>query len=426
MSIHYLRRPLRRTAITLSTLILLLLGANTLPAQFTGGPGDGFSNRLTIQLTLDGIPAGVSALYVGGPGDGFDQETFGTTISGLDLSALYGGGAGDGFDREVANFNLSGVDLSILFGGGPGDGFDEDIVSLTISGESLDQLFGGGPGDGFDGELVQLTISGESLAELYGGGPGDGFDRDVVSLTISGESLDQLFGGGPGDGFDARRVSFALSGEDFAGLFRGGPGDGFDATFYAGSIPLPLTLVSFDAIPGKDFVLLRWQTENEAATDFFTIEKTVNGTSFADVGDTDAAGYSEPGERLHYEMRDDEPYQGTSYYRLKTTDFDGMISLSHLLEVEFSDAKGWDFTLFPNPNTGRHFSVRAEGFEAGAEVRLEVFDANGRALFTDHYAYEAGRAYRFDLPTRLAAGSYLVRVSDGAGKYQSKVLLVGR
>lgn len=408
-------------------LLLCFFGSSTnLRAQYLGGAGDGFSQRVIVQVTFDGIPAGVTALYVGGSGDGFDQDTYSTTISGADLSALFSGGAGDGFDRESANFNLSGADLSILFFGGSGDGFDRDVVTRVLSGDNVNQLFGGGSGDGFDRAVVQLTLSGTALAELYGGGPGDGFDRSVANLTLNGQQLAELFGGGPGDGFDTRRISVAISGEDFAALYGGGGGDGFDAVFFAGSIPLPLTLISFDAIAGKDFVLLKWVTENEMATDFFTIEKTRDGLRFDPVGDTDAAGQSEPGERLHYEMQDDEPYQGTSFYRLKTTDFDGFISLSYLVEVAFSDADGWGFTLFPNPNTGQHFSIRTEGLEAGELLHLEVFDASGRALFSEQYRQAPNEAFRFDLAARLATGTYLVRLRNTEGGSQAKLLLVGR
>lgn len=416
----------KRWARTLVQGMVLMLALTNLQAQYTGGPGDGFTNRIIVQVTFDGIPAGVTALYVGGLGDGFDRSVETATISGFDLSPLFSGGSGDGFDRDQETATISGFDLSPLYLGSSGDGFDRDVVTLTISGDNINQLYGGGGGDGFDRDVVTLTISGETLDELYGGGPGDGFDRDLVTLTISGETLDELYGGGSGDGFDARRISVAISGEDFASLYGGGGGDGFDVIFYAGSIPLPLTLVSFDAFPEKDYVLLKWVTENEVATDFFTIEKTRDGFDFAEVGDTDAAGDSEPGERLHYEMRDDEPYQGTSFYRLKTTDFDGMVSHSHLVEVEYSDAESWDFTLFPNPNTGKHFSVRTDGIVDGEEVTLEVFDANGRALFIEQYRHTVGEAFRFDLATRLTSGSYLVRVRDAKGGYQAKILLVGR
>jgi hypothetical protein len=410
--------------------LLALLGGImlTIPlfAQYTGGDGDGYTNSGIVQVTIDGIPAGVTSLYVGGDGDGFDQSVNTLSLSGIDFSSLFGGGYGDGFDQKTVSITLSGENLVALFGGGDGDGFDQEVASLTLSGSSLSGLFGGGDGDGFDGKTVNVTISGESLATLFGGGDGDGFDHKSVSIALNGTTLAPLFGGGDGDGYDALQFSATISGQDLAALFGGGDGDGFDVSLYAGSIPLPLTLISFDAFPEKDYVLLKWVTEDEDGTDFFTIEKTAHGLDFADVGTVEAAGFSEPGERLNYELRDEEPYQGTSFYRLQTTDFDGAISLSHLIEVEYSSAEDWSFTLFPNPNTGKHFSVRTDGLESGEKLYLEVFDATGRALFTEQYDHFQGEAFRFDLTKRLAAGSYLIRLRDGSGNYQAKILIVGK
>lgn len=407
------------------TLSLFGMMMPTLKAQFAGGDGDGFIERGIVQVTFDGIPAGVTGLYLGGDGDGSDFDRTSFTISGEDLSALFAGGHGDGFDFRQVALTVSGQDLALLFAGGDGDGFDLSTASVTVSGESLARLFEGGDGDGFDKSMINGTLSGTSLAGLFGGGDGDGFDHQTTNVVLNGEMLASLFGGGDGDGFDHMSLSAVLSGPSLAALFGGGDGDGFDVSLFEGSIPLPLTLISFDAFPEQDYVLLKWVTESEEATDYFTIEKTADGALFSEVGDTDAAGFSEPGEQLHYEMRDYEPLQGTSYYRLKTTDFDGAISLSHLVEVQYSDAIDWSFNLFPNPNTGKHFNVKTEGMEAGEMMTIQVFDLSGKALFTESYRNSPGNSYRFDLEQRLPSGSYMIRLGHEQLGYQAKILLVG-
>jgi hypothetical protein len=59
-------------------------------------------------------------------------------------------------------------------------------------------------------------------------------------------------------------------------------------------------------------------------------------------------------------------------------------------------------------------------------LTLEVFDASGRALSTEQYQNSPGEAFRFDLATRLASGSYLIRLRDADAKYPAKMLLAGR
>lgn len=413
--------------IIITTITTLLLGLSPpLVAQFGGGPGDGVDDSDSPQLNLDGIPSGLRPLYGGGPGDGFDQLTASVALDGQSAAAIFGGGRGDGADRFAGSFGLEGSDLAVLYGGSSGDGFDREIGSTSLSGVSTNVLYGGSAGDGFDRLSVNFALDGTSIASLYGGGGGDGFDRRLASLALDGTQLDALFGGGAGDGFDRNTGAFTLSGQDLAVLFGGGIGDGYDDAFFDGVIPLPLTLISFDAFPEEDFVLLRWVTEDEVSTDFFTIEKTRDGRAFDWVGETPAAGFSEPGEQLHYNLRDEAPYQGTSFYRLKTTDFDGAISLSHLVEVNYAQATNWGFTLFPNPNTGKHFSLRTDGVSDQQLLRLQIFDAYGKQLLERDFTSVPGGASRFNLTRRLPAGSYLIRVAQPqTGETQAKILLVG-
>ncbi|MBC6992847.1 T9SS type A sorting domain-containing protein [Neolewinella lacunae] len=410
----------------LTTLLLGLAGLSPpLLAQFSGGPGDGFTQRRTIQLDLTGVPVGVRPLYLGGSDDGFARAGGAFSLTGQSLTVLYGGGRGDGFDRAGGSLTLGGQSLAILYGGGPGDGFDRSSNSLTLSGQTLAILYGGGPGDGFDRSSNSLTLGGQTLAILYGGGPGDGFDKQTFAGSLAG-TMFMLYGGGPGDGFDRAIVAATLGGFNLADLYRGGAGDGFDYATYFGSIPLPLLLIRFEAFPEQDYVLIRWQTEDEVATDYFTIEKTRDGRDFAFVGETEAAGFSEPGERLDYQLKDHQPYPGTSFYRLMTTDLDGAISLSHLVEVQLSDARAnWDFLLFPNPNTGSQVNVRPSGLEPGATVTLEIFDAAGKHLL-QRTLTATGADHRFELQRKLSPGSYLIRMTDAAGIIKAKLLLVGR
>lgn len=403
-------------------ITLLLCLPSLLFAQYGGGEGDGFTARLVIQLDLTGVPAGVRPLFAGGRGDGADRFTISTTLSGAELAQLFRGGSGDGHDNFTVNLTLDGTELSPLYGGGNGDGFDQKTISTALEGTTFTALFSGGSGDGFDQGAAAGALDGQSLAGLFAGGPGDGFDRVTITGTLSGAMLD-LYGGGPGDGFDEATGSFSLTGTDLAILFGGGGGDGFDTETFFGVLPLPLTLISFDAFPEDKYVLLRWVTEDEVATDFFTIEKTRNGSDFAFVGTTEAAGDSEPGERLHYDMKDEQPYDGTSFYRLQTTDFDGAISLSHLVEVNFTNAEGWDFQFFPNPNTGRQVNFRPVGLEDGSALQLEILDVQGRALLRDELTTD-GSDHRFDLTTPLPSGSYLIRVTDGQGQGKAKILIV--
>ena len=370
--------------------------------------------------------ATVGALYRGGNGDGFDSRIVSLTLTGQSITVLYGGGNGDGFDRISISRTLTGTDLAILYGGGNGDGFDNITIARTLSGAELTVLYGGGAGDGHDRTSVTRTLTGTDVAILYGGGNGDGFDNVIIAQTISGATLTALYGGGNGDGFDRTTVTRTLTNTDLTVLYGGGNGDGFaELRLDGGLVVLPLTLIVFEAHPYDKYVLLKWITEDELDTDFFTIEKTRDGTEFVEVTTLDAAGFSEPGERLHYDARDESPYEGVSYYRLVTTDFDGTLNLSQLVQVQYATADGWDFTAYPNPNGGEVLSLEAQGAERGETLTLTVHDATGRKVLTHRYDHQPGTAERIDLQHRLPAGSYLLRVQRPNGEYQAKMMIVG-
>ena len=147
-------------------------------AQYAGGRGDGFTRRTIVEVTFDGVPAGVRALFIGGRADGHASlRSPGFLVGSASLTVLYAGGAGDGFDKTTVSQVLGGQSVRQLYLGGAGDGFDRADVQLLINGRSLSALFAGGQGDGFDRAVVSTLVSGRSLAALYRGGGGDGFDR---------------------------------------------------------------------------------------------------------------------------------------------------------------------------------------------------------------------------------------------------------
>lgn len=404
-------------------LLLLTLLPASLLAQFTGGSADGEARSDAIQLDLGGVPGGIRGLYAGGMEDGYATAQGFSDLSNGGMSAIYAGGRNDGYHASATYTSISGTELANIYMGGSGDGYSYLQESQTLSGKSLEGLYSGGDGDGFDYRQESYSLGGQSSDGWFGGGDGDGFDVAVESNSLG--AMLMLYGGGDGDGFDHMTSPFALSGADLQSLFQGGPGDGAALTNFAGVVPLPLTLISFEAIPNETFVLLRWVTEDEIDTDFFTIEKTRTGRQFDWVGELLAAGYSLPGEQIHYEMKDHNPYPGTSFYRLKTTDFDGQVSLSHLVEVNYDHQQDWGFKLYPNPNTGRHFNIQTQGVQEETKLLLEVFDIQGRLIQRTPYLGMDMEATAIQLQQQLAAGSYLIRLSHPDFGQQAKILLVG-
>ncbi|HSY76009.1 MAG TPA: hypothetical protein VK890_04085, partial [Bacteroidia bacterium] len=110
--------------------------------------------------------------------------------------------------------------------------------------------------------------------------------------------------------------------------------------------PLPITLVSFDAQPNDlGNVNCTWTTESQINNKVFTIERSADGNHFDSVTSVPGAGTTS--QTLSYSAIDENPFNGTSYYRLKQTDYDGHYSFSDIVPVNISSKTG--VSVFPNP-----------------------------------------------------------------------------
>ncbi|MNU74302.1 hypothetical protein D3C71_637990 [compost metagenome] len=98
----------------------------------------------------------------------------------------------------------------------------------------------------------------------------------------------------------------------------------------------------------NQFALLEWETESEANTNFFEIERSSDGTNWEQLVVTDAFGQSTTPKK--YQEVDYNPSEGVNYYRLSQTDNNGnrieLQTVSWKREAPFEEG---DINVFPNP-----------------------------------------------------------------------------
>ena len=135
--------------------------------------------------------------------------------------------------------------------------------------------------------------------------------------------------------------------------------------------PLPIELLNFHAVSINDqFVQLKWETAAEINNDFFTIEKSRDGMHWETALTTKGAGNSDV--LLHYEAMDKTPFSGTSYYRLKQTDFDGQYSYSEIKAVKIK--RQYQVRVYPNPTRNQ---LTIEGTSEEIET-LSIYNSLGQ------------------------------------------------
>lgn len=144
---------------------------------------------------------------------------------------------------------------------------------------------------------------------------------------------------------------------------------------YTQGDPLPVTLLDFTAVKTNESVLLEWQTESEYNSDYFEVERSVNGIDWNRLFTINAAG--ESSESVIYQETDENPFDGISYYRLNQYDLSGtktflkMISFNNKMEIGENDIR-----VFPNPVNDR---FRVFGNKSELEG-LQVFNSIGEDI----------------------------------------------
>jgi hypothetical protein len=131
--------------------------------------------------------------------------------------------------------------------------------------------------------------------------------------------------------------------------------------------------VSFEAIPREEQVDLKWTTSSETNNNYFTIEKSLDGKEFFEIGTVEGAHNST--ETKNYELPDKFPSLGISYYRLKQTDYDGNYTYSDIVPVKYKKNSG-HYSVFPNPATDNVYLVS----EVRTKSQLIVRTAEGRVV----------------------------------------------
>lgn len=156
-----------------------------------------------------------------------------------------------------------------------------------------------------------------------------------------------------------------------------GPGIGNrTVSFSVQTIPLPVRMVDFSAEAQKEKVKLQWSTATETNNLYFTAEKSADGIEWKAVKRINGAGNSS--SLLNYLCYDENPINGTSYYRIKQTDIDGKATYSDIRQVKYTGSTS--ISVYPNPNDGNTISFK--GISRPADVVMTVRDAAGSSVYS--------------------------------------------
>jgi len=176
-----------------------------------------------------------------------------------------------------------------------------------------------------------------------------------------------------------------------------------------GNGPLPVTLITFNAKISGAAVLCSWKTVAEVNNDYFTLQRSKDGKNFEDAGRVKGAGSSNNGHNYSYPDRN--PYNGTSYYRLKQTDYDGTTTMFQTIRVKRDGNVSAEKILQVQPNPVQdEFSVQFAAEESG-EAIIQIASMNGVTIINEKVVFEEGtNSYPLNFPSGSKTGTYVLRV----------------
>ncbi|GAB2805961.1 hypothetical protein GCM10027043_00780 [Ferruginibacter profundus] len=139
--------------------------------------------------------------------------------------------------------------------------------------------------------------------------------------------------------------------------------------------PLAISLTDFNAEAVKEKVKLNWSTVSEINNNYFSVERSTDGSSWTVLQTIKGAGNSS--SLLNYTWMDEKPVVGNLYYRLKQTDLDGKFTYSTTRLVKYTT--GDNIYAYPVPNTGN--TVNFKGMLQPKDMQLALLDAAGATVY---------------------------------------------
>ena len=141
--------------------------------------------------------------------------------------------------------------------------------------------------------------------------------------------------------------------------------------------PLPIDLISFsgDCLPNQ--IRLNWETASESNNDYFSIERSLDGTIWSEIGKINAAGNATSSRKYFFD--DLNRYNEISYYRLKQHDFSGVSRTFNPISVQNCLTDNEALSIFPNPATNAIYI----NFKGNIEqiTNSEIYDLFGRNMY---------------------------------------------
>jgi hypothetical protein len=227
----------------------------------------------------------------------------------------------------------------------------------------------------------------------------------VSRLTYTNDIVTNVFGGNP-------LVYWG---------FTSSTGSAFnDQSFCPGTLPgapagntLPVTLTTFNAIKSNQQVNLSWTTSSEKNSKEFIVERSNNGIDFSSIGSVNAKGNSD--QINNYQLVDENPIEGTTFYKIRIVDKDGEYEYS---PIQFVDIKNSSdiFHIYPNPSNNSDITI-----EVTEDATVEIYNMSN--VLQHQQFVKKGKSILTVNDKQLTTGIYYALIRTTNEVYFTKIII---
>ncbi len=181
---------------------------------------------------------------------------------------------------------------------------------------------------------------------------------------------------------------------------------------------LPINWIYFTGVTKQKNVLLQWSTTTDLNDNFYTIERSSNGTDYKSVATMNAL-IKNDNTPSTYSYTDLQPYP-VGYYRIAQTDKGGQQTFSQSIQVKMDASHGLQVQPYIGTNT---INIKVSGAMAGKGA-IGLYGIDGKLIETQEIILtNQPTIYQIEKPSYR--GVYIISVQNNGEKiYTGKVMVV--
>lgn len=346
--------------------------------------------------------------------DSYDPDTLSPALHEKD-TALHIGPLWDQEFKKTASFNADA------------DGFDEDgILAVQVLDTGLTNYFANIRV--YNNTGVNATLCG--WLDINGNGTFEAGEGRSISIPFGGPVLQNVFlswlnintpltiGQKTYLRIRLTRAVSGMSVNNPTGYYNNGEVEDYQV-FVDGVLPVDLLAFNATVVNNKQ-VKLNWETDNEASTDWYEIQRSPDGADWQPITAVQARNLP---DLQRYEWTDNTPLKGMNHYRLRMINYNGnTIKYSDTRRVTLSGTSDPSFVVLQNP-IRENLEMRIYANTPGT-TQFQLINMQGAVVLQRNYSLHNGyNTLQWNIGKTMAAGTYLLKAQTGSQTLTLKVVI---